>query len=166
MKAVYGLYSTTESAQQAVDNLREAGFTHREITILSSEPLEHYEFAQRDQETRMTWIAALGALIGMTIAYGLTYYAQTAWPINTGGMPIVSNWPNMIIIFELTMLGAVFATVITLLVTARIPGRQSALYDPAISDGKILIGVSDPRDAAAAQRALRAAGLENLKTVN
>ena len=41
-------------------------------------------------------------------------------------MPIVPNWTNLIIIFEMTMLSAIIATVITLLVTAGIsePRRQ------------------------------------------
>ncbi|MNC98307.1 hypothetical protein D3C83_162250 [compost metagenome] len=77
----------------------------------------------------------------------------------------MTNWTNMIIIFELTMLGAVFASVITLLITARIPGRQSPLYDPEISDGKILIGVRNPSDSSAVERALRAAGAAKLKTI-
>src|SRR5262245_11672283 len=120
MKAVYGLYSTPEAAQRAVDGLRSKGIAESKITILSSEPLEEHEFGQRDRHTWMTWIAAGGGLIGFTTAYLLTYITQLLWPINTGGMPIVTNWSNMIILFELTMLGTVFATVITLLITARI----------------------------------------------
>jgi hypothetical protein len=38
------------------------------------------------------------------------------------------------------MLGAILATVITLVVAARL-GRSSVLYDPAVSDGMILVGV-------------------------
>ena len=62
----------------------------------------------------MPWIAVIGAALGLTTAYLLTSVTQRAWAINTGGMPIVSNWTNMIIMFELTMLGAVLATVLTL----------------------------------------------------
>jgi hypothetical protein len=165
MKAIYALYPSTEGAQRAVDSLREAGFAHRDITILSSEPLEHYEFARRDMSTWMSGIAAMGGFIGMATGYLLTSLSQKAWPINTGGMPIVSDYPNLIVIFELTMLGAVFATVITLLVTAGIPSRSADIYDPEISEGKILIGVTNPRDPAAVQRALRSAGVEELKTI-
>ncbi|MBI4473921.1 MAG: DUF3341 domain-containing protein [Acidobacteria bacterium] len=165
MTALYALYSQPEAAQRAVDHLREAGIAERQITILSAEPLEEYEFGQRDRETWMTWIAALGALIGMATAYFLTSLTQQAWAIDTGGMPIVTNWTNIIIIFELTMLGAVFATVITLLVTARLPGRVPEIYDPEITDGKILIGVVNPRDAGLVERALRAGGIGTIKKV-
>ena len=165
MTALYGLYSRPEAAQRAVDGLRQAGIADRQITVMSTEPLEEYEFGQKDRDTWMTWIAALGALAGMTTGYLLTSLTQQAWPIDSGGMPIVSNWTNIIIIFELTMLGAVFATVITLLVTARIPGRMPELYDPEISDGKILIGVANPSDAAIVERALRAGGVGTIKKI-
>jgi len=166
VKAVYALCSTPESAQRAVDGLRAAGVADRQITILSSEPLEEYEFGKRDRETWMTWIAALGGLIGLSTGYLLTSVTQNLWPFNTGGMPIVSKWPNLIVMFELTMLGAVFATVITLLVTAKIPGRHPELYDPEVSDGKILVGVANPRDPAIIERALRANRAGKLKTVS
>src|SRR5512144_1068560 len=117
MKAVYALYSTPEAAQRAVNGLRAVGIADSEITIQSSEPLEEYEFAQRDRESWMTWIAGGGGLIGMATGYLLTSITQQSWAIVTGGMPIVTNWTNLIVIFELTMLGAVFAAVITLLIT-------------------------------------------------
>jgi hypothetical protein len=59
-------------------------------------------------------------------------------------MPIVSNYTNLIVMFELTMLGAVFATVITLVVTGGLGGRLPEFYDPEISNGNILIGVAAP----------------------
>ena len=130
MRAIYGLYATPDEAQRAVNSLRSAGYTIGDITILSSEPLEEYEFAQKDRETWMPKIAAIGGLVGCLSAYLLTYITQRSWAINTGGMPIVTNYTNLIIIFEMTMLGAIFSTVGTLLVTARLPGRRGKIYDP------------------------------------
>ena len=77
----------------------------------------------------------------------LTYYllgaSQMSWPLKTAGMPIVSMWPNLIIIFEMTMLSAILATVVTLLVSAGIPSRGGKMYDPEVSDGYILVGVEN-----------------------
>ncbi len=44
------------------------------------------------------------------------------------------------------MLGAILATVATLIVTAGLLRRRPVLYDPAVSDGKILVGVENPSD--------------------
>jgi hypothetical protein len=110
----------------------------------------------------------LGGLLGLAAAYLLTSQTQQAWPINTGGMPIVSNWTNLIVIFELTMLGAVFATVITLILTAGLFSRLPKFYDPAVSQGKILIGAasSSPARADIVETTLRATSSTAVKTVH
>ena len=160
MKAVYALYPDPGSADRAVNALRAAGVAERDITVVSSEPIEEYEFARRDHTTWMPWIAAGGGLVGLLLGAWLSWMTQTAWPIETGGMPIVAWWPNLIIMFELTMLGGILATVITLLVTAGLPSRRRGLYDPAVSDGSILVGVENAPEASRAEveRALSAGG--------
>jgi hypothetical protein len=82
-------------------------------------------------------------------------------------MPIVAWWPALIVMFELTMLGGILATVITLLVTARLPGRGPELYDPEVTDGKILVGVKNPREGSVPdlERALLAGPAARLKTI-
>ena len=147
MRAVYGLYPDGTSAQQAVEGLRAAGVTDREITVLSSQPMEEYEFGQTDSKTWMWWIACGGALVGMATALGLSWLTETSWPIDVGGLPTFAWWPNLIITFELTMLGAIIATVTTLVVTAFF-GDKGKLYDPEVTDGKILVGVENPAKAA------------------
>jgi len=166
MKAVYGLYNTPEAAQRAFSGLQASGVQSRDIIVLSSEPLEEFEFGRQDHKTSMPWIAICGGALGLTGAYFLTSLTQQAWPIVTGGMPIVSYWPNMIILFELTMLCAVFATVITLIRTAGFFSHLPDYYDPEVSSGKVLIGVSNP-DAlkvSTIERVLRSSGAEVLRT--
>ena len=162
MSAVYALYSTPDAAQRAVNGLRAAGIGDDRITILSSEPIEQHEFAHRDKATWMGWIAAAGGVTGLAFAAWLTRMTELAWPLPTGNMPIVAWWPNLIIMFEMTMLFAILAAVITLLVTARLPGRRPALYDPDVMNGKILVGVENPRDAALVERALGAGEIRRL----
>jgi hypothetical protein len=140
MNAIYGLFSEPASVQAVVNRLRAAGVRDADITIISSEPIEEYEFSRREKATWLYWIAGLGGLLGLITGVWLTTMTERAWPLPTGGMPIVAWWPNLIVIFELTMLGSILATVLTLLVTAKLPG-QPTLYDPEVADGKILVGV-------------------------
>ena len=146
MKAVYGLYADPRTAQQAVDNLRAEGVNDAAITVISSEPFEHFEFGHRDAKTSMPWIATAAAVAGMVATYYLLGASQMSWPLKTSGMPIVPLWTNLIIIFEMTMLSAIMATVITLIVTGFV-GQRGKLYDPEVSDGYILVGVENPSDA-------------------
>jgi hypothetical protein len=146
VKAIYGLYSSGRLAQQAVNRLKAAGIVERHIVVMSAQPMEDFEFGRSDSKTWMWWIACAGGLIGMATAFGLSWLTEMSWPINVGGLPTFAWWPNLIIIFELTMLGAILATVITLVVSAGL-GRRTAFYDPAVTDGKILVGVANPSES-------------------
>lgn len=157
MKAIYGLYPDGHAAQQAVNRLRAAGVPDARITVMSSHPMEEFEFGHMDKASSMWWVACGGGLVGMAIAFALAWVSETSWPMNVGGLPVFAWWPNLIIIFELTMLGAILATVVTLVVTAGL-GRRKGLYDPEVSDGQILVGVEGPSDEAVSglQQALEA----------
>jgi hypothetical protein len=146
MKAVYGLYTDGQSAQQAFNRLRAAGIATADITVITAQPMEEFEFGNLDKATYMWWFACLGGLIGMSAAVGLAYLTEHSWEMNVGGLPIFAWWPNIIIIFELTMLGAITATTVTLVITALVRDKGK-LYDPEVTDGKILIGVENPPDS-------------------
>ena len=158
MTAIYGLYDDPHIAQKAVDNLRAAGVADADITVISSEPFDHFEFGHRDAKTAMPWIATAAAVAGLVLTYYLLGASQRAWPLVTSGMPIAPLWTNLIIIFEMTMLSAIIATVITLLITAGLPSRGGKLYDPEVSDGYILVGVENPTEKARLEPALAIEG--------
>ena len=167
MSAVYALYPDGDAAQRAVNALQAGGVSRDAITVLSGEPIEDQEFFETDKSTWMWYFASAGGLVGLIFATWLTRMTELAWPIKTGNMPIVSWWPNLIVMFEMTMLGGILATVITLLVTARIPSRAPKLYDAAVTDGKILVGVENPAPASrgAIEKALVAGAASPPKTV-
>ena len=165
MSAIYALYSHPDAAQRAVDGLQAAGVADADITVMSGEPFEEQAFAHRDKATWLWYIAVAGGVAGLAFATWLTRMTELAWPLQTGNMPIVAWWPNLIVIFELTMLGAILATVLTLFITAKLPGRLPKLYDPEVTNGKILVGVENPSAAVlpALERALMAGGVAELK---
>jgi molybdopterin-containing oxidoreductase family membrane subunit len=161
MNAVFALYANGDSAGRAVNALRSAGVADGDITVISSEPLERYEFGQMNRATWIWYIASAGGFAGLVVGAWLTRMTELAWPLSTGNMPIVSWWPNLIIMFELTMLGGILATVATLLVSGRLVRRMPRLYDRAVSEGKILVGVETPSgDIRAIEAALRSGATE------
>jgi hypothetical protein len=166
MRALYGLYGDGASAQQAVNRLRAAGLTDQQITIMSAQPMEDFEFGHVDKKSRLWWVACGGGLLGMAAAFGLTWLTEMSWPINVGGLPIYAWWPNMIIIFEMTMLGAILATVIGLVITAGL-ARRVGFYDPEVTDGNILVGVEkpDPDKVKDLRTALESAPGGRIKTI-
>ncbi|HUK32796.1 MAG TPA: quinol:electron acceptor oxidoreductase subunit ActD [Vicinamibacterales bacterium] len=164
MTAMYGLFDKPDAAQRAYTGLKRAGISPRDISVVSGEPFESFEFSHRDHSMVLFRLALVGGIIGFLSAVALVRGTELAWPLVTGGMPIVAWYPNMVIVFEMTMLGAIVTTVISLLVAARLPRFGKALYDPAISDGKILVGV--PKSSDAVRDTLTASGASVVKTID
>ena len=166
MTAMYGLYEEPYAAQRAYTSLKRAGVAEKDITVISAEPFEAFEFAHRDHSLILFRLAGIGGAVGLTLGVLMTTGMERAWPLATGGMPIVAWWPNLVVIFELTMLSAILTTVVSLLVTAGLPGGKGAMYDPEVSDGKILVGVplTASRTAETVRQALDASGALVVKT--
>jgi len=167
MRAVYGLYDDGDAAQRAVNGLRAQGVGDAEITVITAQPMEEFEFSHIGRETWIWYIATAGALFGLAFATWLAWFIERDWPLNTGNMPVVAWWPNLIIMFELTMFGAIASTVITLIVSAGLARRRPALYDPEVTDGKILVGIetADADRAKQLERALLAGSGARIKTI-
>jgi Protein of unknown function (DUF3341) len=147
MNALYGIFADADSAIEAASALRtssaELHIKPESIKVISAEPIEEEIMAAGEGHIRMPWIAVAGGICGGTAGYALAAFTQRTYPLPTGGMPIVALWPTGIVIYELTMLGAILATIITLLITARLPRYRNRIYDPEVSHGKILVGLTN-----------------------
>jgi len=147
MNAIYGLFPDTNSARRAFTALRAGSsrlhFNSKAIVVMSSEPLEEEGFGWEEQRSPMGWLAPLGALVGAGVGYALSAFTQRSYPLPTGGMPIVAMWPTGIIMYELTMLGAIVTTILAFVISTGLPNYKKRLYDPEVTNGKILVGVSE-----------------------
>jgi hypothetical protein len=172
MKALYALYSDPDAAQRAVNALKRAGGSlgigERQIVVVTAEPFDGYDFSDEHSRSRIFLLASIGGIVGAILGYLLTRFTQLSYPLNTGAMPIVTPLTNGIIIYEMTMLGAILWTLITLLVTARLPHFGPSLSDPAIWHGKILVGVMNPPDQARTEleKQFRQAGASEVKSAS
>ena len=166
MTAMYGLFDRPDAAQRAYTGLTRAGIAPRDITVVTGEPFEAFEFSHRDHSMILFRLALVGGILGFISAVALVRGTAMSWPIVTGGMPIVAWWPNLVILFEMTMLGAIVTTVISLLVTSKLPAFGKTIYDPAVSDGKILVGVPLTGAGDAIRDTLTSCGASAVRTID
>ncbi len=147
MNAIYGLFPDTNSARRGLAALRAASsrlhLNPKAIVVMSSEPLEEEGFGWEEERTPMGWLAPLGAFVGAGVGYTLSAFTQRSYPLPTGGMPIVAMWPTGIIMYELMMLGAIVTTILAFVISTGLPSYKKRLYDPEVTNGKILVGVSE-----------------------
>ena len=79
----------------------------------------------------------IGALMGLTMALVLTAGTQVAYPMVTGGKPILAFPAMTIICYEGTLLGAVLFTIIGIIFESRLPRLRLDPYDARINEGYI-----------------------------
>jgi hypothetical protein len=136
---VHAIFDSHDEAIAALAELERAGVPRSEITLMSSEPV-HAETSEH--ESRIGLFAIAGGLTGAAAAVALTVLTSRGVGLATGGMPIVSPWPFGIIVFELTMLGAILGTLGRMLYEARLLRRNSPVdYGEAIADGRVVLAV-------------------------
>ena len=138
-QALLGLYQTPEAAADAVGNLQQAGIPQNDYEILSGVPYPEGTFGEPPVRHRLYVFPLIGAAIGFTLAVMEGVGTQLAYPMVTGGKPILSIPPIIIIAYELTLLGAIIFTVIGIVFESRLPRPAVGLYDTRITEG--LIGV-------------------------
>ena len=160
-KSVLGLYTEEDSAADALDNLRDAGFEEGEYELLTGTPYPEGTFGQAEPEHHLFRWPLIGAACGFTGGLIITAGTQMAYPLITGGKPILSIPPMAIIMYEGTMLGAIIFTIIGILFESRLPRLFMGAYSEKITEGHIGVTVTTEEGRTeVAEEALKKAGAE------
>ena len=144
------LYNNFEEAEAVVKELRGSdikGFSAADDLVVKS-PIEHPEVEEflGEKPIYVQWFTLIGASLGGLLAFWLisgsqaNFYAQMK-----GGKPIVPIPPNMVLTYEMFILGGVYITVLGFLICAGLPARRSPLYSAKVSEDQIglLVKVDD-----------------------
>lgn len=161
---IIGYFNDPQEAGAATHHLVERGFSHERISVLSSIPYPGEAFATHHRPSPIPLFSALGAIFGLLNGLALGAGTALLYPLVTGGKPIVS-WPTVgIIVYELTMLGAVVVTALAFLFFARLPRRSPRFYDPRVSEGGVVVAVPcrNEHRVAVAEEVLREAGADEV----
>src|ERR1700690_405516 len=155
---ILALFNDFEEAARAIADLRESsikGFKMLDVTLKS--PIDHPECAAELGE-RPVYIQIF-SLIGAVLGSSLGFLAMSSAQANflrqpRGGFPIVPLPPNMVITYELFILGSVFFTIIACYVVFALHHQNNVLYNVAVSVDKIGILVNAEKSAIPSIRAI------------
>ena len=163
-RKLMGLFQDPQKVADAVSSFKEGGFPAEDLDIYSGTPFPEGTFGEHEPAHRLYLFPLVGALIGFAIGMLYTSGTQIAYPLITGGKPILSIPPMTIIMYENTMLGAIIFTVLGVLFESRLPKRSLGLYDTRITEGYIGLVVDSPEGKVGdAERLLKSAGAEEIK---
>jgi len=163
-RSVLGLFTSEDAAADAMDSLKDAGYSSSEYEVLTDTPYPEGTFGEAEPVHKLFRWPLIGAACGFIVALVLTSGTQLAYPMVTGGKPILSIPPMSIILYEGSMLGAIIFTVIGILLESRLPRLFMGAYDSRITDGYIGVTVTAEQDRAEnAEQVLKNAGAEDIK---
>ena len=106
-ESVLGLFKDPDSVANALDGLRAANFDGLDLKVLADTPYPEGAFGEEHEGHRLYVFPFIGAICGLTVGILLTIGTQLAYPMVTGGKPVLSIPPIVHILYEGTMLGAV-----------------------------------------------------------
>ncbi len=156
---VLGTFHEPGAAAEAVRALRAGGF---EVRAAMPAPFPEVLEALGGPRSGIGLAAASGALAGLACGTLLTVGTSLAWPIFTGGKPILSFPAFAVVVFEVTVLLGSLATLAALAVASRRGGRPRAFPAGEAPDGDRIGLFAAGGAGEEAERILRAGGAEGV----
>jgi hypothetical protein len=153
-----GIFDATERVAAAMRGLRASDFASRDLTVLSSVPYPEGTFGDESEPHRLYVFPFVGAACGFAVGLLLTVGTQLAYPMVTGGKPLLAIPPMLIILFEATLLGAILLTVAGVIFESRLPEFVDVPHDARISEGYLGLAVRGDTREAEAERVMRECG--------
>lgn len=131
---VLGVFAEIDAVVEAIEKLRAAGLSR--IVTFSPMPSHELEHALHPPQSPIRMFTLIGGLTGAATGFALPTWTSLDWPLVTGGKPIISTPPMLIIAFELTILFGALSTIAGLFINAKLPRSKSqVIYDPSFSVG-------------------------------
>jgi hypothetical protein len=146
VRPILGLFTDANAAAAAGDALKAAGVPEQDFDFLTDSPYPEGAFGEREEKHRLYIFPFVGAVLGLASGILLTSMTQVAYPLVTGGKPILSLPPMAVVTYEGTMLGAILFTVLGIIFESRLPKLKSGLYDTRITEGYIGVLVNSEED--------------------
>jgi hypothetical protein len=163
-ETVVGVFAHVDTTVHALEDLRAKGY--HDLTVYSPVPVHEIEdVVERDRPvSRVRLFTLIGGLTGTVSGFLLTIWSAMEWGLVTGGKPIASIPPYVVIAFELTILFGGLSTVAGMVLLGRLPRfRRSPGFDPRFTNDRFGVAVHCARERAGSIREiLRAAGAEEV----
>ncbi|MBI4268763.1 MAG: hypothetical protein A3I17_02085 [Candidatus Rokubacteria bacterium RIFCSPLOWO2_02_FULL_72_37] len=166
-ETIVGVFAHVDTTVRALEELKAKGY--HDLTVYTPVPVHEIEdVVERDRPvSRVRLFTLLGGLTGAFSGFMLTIWSAMQWNLVTGGKPIASIPPFVVIAFELTILFGGIATLIGMVVLGRLPKlRPSPAFDPRFTRDRFGVAVHCvPGRGGSVREILGAAGAEEVKTV-
>jgi hypothetical protein len=138
LHALLASFDQASTVVEAIGRLKLAGISPANLEVISSQPHPTHHFLPERSKTHIGAFALIGGALGAVAGFLLATLTALAYPLPTGGMPILSWWPIGIVTYETAMLGAVLATLVGLLAELKLPNLTLLPAETMVEDGLMI----------------------------
>jgi hypothetical protein len=162
---VLGLFGGPDAAIAAAGKIKAAGLNTPEL--MSPIPLEGVEEVLGEKKSVIRRFTLFGAICGGLGGFTLAAVTAVLYVHPTGGRPIITIPPFLIITYEMTILCGILATVLGFLISSRFPAIRERVYVPETAVDKFAVSVQCDADEQRqrAEEILRSAGAEEIRSL-
>ena len=154
-RGVLGTFEDPAAAAAAIRALRGQGLR---VTASMPAPFPEVVAALGRPVSPVGYATLPGAAVGIAAGAALTAGTSLAWPLVTGGKPIVSIPAFVIVTFEVAVLVGSLVNLVAVAVGTRVGGRAAAFPAGLALDGNLVAVFVEGGPLAGLEAALRAAG--------
>ena len=161
-----GLFRDPDSALEAARRLKGAGFARPEL--ISPIPIHGVEDVLGPKKSVIKRFTFFGGLFGALSGFALAAGTAVLYLHPTGGRPIITIPPFLIITYEMTILFGILATVLGFLISARFPAIRERVYVPeaAVDRFAVTVACDSGERLGRAEVILREAGAEAVRSIS
>jgi hypothetical protein len=150
---MHAAFRTSADARIALNRLGQDGIAPQDVEVRSSVPLPADVVPVGAKvRSKIPWTSLAGAALGGFAFFMMVKLTSEAYPLPTGGQPIVALPPAGVITFEGVAIGAVLTTVATVLIECGLPAfrKKAGPLDHHIALDHVLVSVKQAEGASTA----------------
>ncbi|MDH3588208.1 MAG: DUF3341 domain-containing protein [Gammaproteobacteria bacterium] len=136
------------------------------VSVMTPIPMHDVEKVLGIGKSKVRYFSLTGAILGGLSGMALAIGTALVFILPTGGRPIIPIPPYLVIMYEMTILFGVLATLLGFHVVSGLPAWKEAPYTPEANVDRFVVSVpTDVADVSRVESVMRETGAAEIKRV-
>lgn len=135
-------YEDEHEFLEKLEELVQQGTPTDRLDVITPIPVPQIETLLGQKKSPVRFFTLAGALTGLSLGFVFTIFTVLDWPLITGGKPLISIPPFIVIAFALTILLGSLASFAGFLIFGRLPSLQK-IREPVEHENRFIILFSE-----------------------
>jgi hypothetical protein len=160
--SLVGIYSHVDELIEAIKKTKDK--KPDRMVVYTPTPIHEVQNILEKKGSHVRYFTLAGAAAGLFTGFALSIWSSLKWSLITGGKPVVSIPPFVVVGFEMTILFGALATLIGLILTNQFPNyRIPNTYDERFSNDKFGLAIKiTEEDKQSYEELLQSTGAEEI----